>query len=300
MTARIRQIALAALLVLLVGADRAPRAAEDAPRVLSFSALSWPDGRSASDALKKVAAELVASRCKHAGLDGVTAAVGPNGVGVEVRVPASLAASEAVVRRLVERRGVVEFRVRAEAGFEQEHRERKIEGVPPPKGHTWFEDERGGLAALLETPELAAAATVQELARKGNAPDAPELVAAMSELSRLQGENRFGNEDVAATSVQRSISTHGAASRLRIAVRFELKESRKPAFEKYTGAHVGRGLAVVVDGKVHVCPVIKAAIPGEGLLIGPGGGYTDEEAQEMAALLACGPMPCRLVAEKSK
>jgi preprotein translocase subunit SecD len=291
----------ASLLALAAVVAAAPSpAAEDAPRVLAFSTVSWPDEPTPSDATKKAVADILVKRCAHAGFDGVTASVGANGVGVEVRVPATLAASEAAIRRLADRRGRFEFRVRAESGFEQEHRERRSEGAPPPNGHEWADDEHGGLAALVETPAKAAALKVQELVKKGLAPDDAGVVATMSDLAKAQSESEFGNADIATSSVERKISTYGALTRLRVAVRFELKEARKAAFEKFTGDHVGRGLAVVLDGKLHVCPVIKSAIPGEGQWIGPGNGYTDEEAQETSALLACGPLPCRLVAEKGK
>ena len=48
---------------------------------------------------------------------------------------------------------------------------------------------------------------------------------------------------------------------MHVAVRFELKEDRRAAFEKLTGENVGRGLCVLLDGKVHVCPAIKSALP---------------------------------------
>jgi len=291
-------LALAALLA----TDRAPCAAEDAPRVLAFSAVKWPgDSSGPNPATKKAACDLIVARCKHAGFDGVTASVGADGIGVEVRVPAGLAANEAAIRRLAERRGLFEFRIRAESGFEQEHRERTSEGAPPPNGHGWIDDEHGGLRALIETPEKALHDKILELVSKDDGKDrAEEWRAVKADLEKVEAASVFTNADIATATVQRSISTYGAMTRLRIAVRFEFKETRKAAFEKFTGGHVGRALAVVLDGKVHVCPVIKSAIPGEGQWIGPGNGYTDEEAQETAALLACGPLPCRLVAEKGK
>ena len=59
---------------------------------------------------------------------------------------------------------------------------------------------------------------------------------------------------------------------------------------------------VIVDGDVwlHVAPVINSAIPGAGELRAPGTGYTETEAQEMAAILECGPLPLRLVPRKEK
>lgn len=47
---------------------------------------------------------------------------------------------------------------------------------------------------------------------------------------------------------------------------FELKEDRKPAFRQFTKENVGRTVAMVLDGKCLMAPVIKSEIPGVGLL----------------------------------
>jgi hypothetical protein len=302
----VRVVPLLALAA-LVATDREPLAADDASRVVAFRVEGWPgentaklDGSESAMKLKKVAAEILAKRCAHAGLDGVTAAVG--GIGVEAKLPPALAGREGDVRRLAARRGCIEFRVRAETGFEDEWKERKLEGVTtPPKGFEWAEDEQSGRATLLETPEADAFAKIQALVGQDDGKDhADEWRATKAAFEKVRASSVFDNADVAEATVERSISTYGAATHLRVAIRFTLKDARRAAFEKFTGDHVGRALAIVIDGKVHLCLPIAAAIPGEAKWIGPGTGYTDESAQEIAALLACGPLPCRLVAAETK
>jgi len=285
---------------------RLVRVADDASHVLSFRFDWWPGDVSPRGdrelAAKKAAGEIVVQRCAHAGFVGVTSAVVADGTSVEFRVPSSLAGGDDAVRRLAARRGRIELRVRAETTLEDEWRERKLEGVTtPPNGYAWADDEHGGLAMLVETPEAPLLAKIDEFVSKGGAKDnAEEWRALKAEIEKTAAAYIFTNADVAETSVERSISTWGAATHLRVAVRFALKDERRAAFEKFTGDHLGRGLALVVDGKVHVCPIIKAAIPGEGKLIAPGTGYTDESAQEIAALLASPPLPCRLVPTETK
>ncbi len=251
--------------------------------------------------MTKNPADILAKRCAHVGLDGVTTSIREDG-DVVARVPASLADGDAGVRRLAARTGFFELRIRAETTFEDEWRERRLAGAAkPPVGYAWCDPEDGALPILVEVPEADAAAKAESLLAQRVRPSlAEDWHAAELALEKVLASSCFTNADVAAATVERSISTYGAYTRLRVAVRFELKDARKAAFEKFTGDHVGRSLAVVLDGKVHLCLPIKSAIPGEGRWIGPGTGYTDESAQETAALLACDPLPCRLVPENDK
>jgi SecD/SecF fusion protein len=63
-------------------------------------------------------------------------------------------------------------------------------------------------------------------------------------------------------------------------------------FEAFTRAHVGTYLAIVFDGELISCPIIRSAIPGEGVIEGgfdrPGG---KEAAEKLAILINSRPMP---------
>jgi preprotein translocase subunit SecD len=266
------------------------------PSVLVWHAEPLEGAAPVPEATVKAAADILAKRCKHAGLD-VVGVETRDGGRVAVQGGPGFADCEAAVRRLAERRGLVEFRVRAEGPVEDMWRDKRLnEGGAPPPAFEWRLPETGDLQVLVETPEKAAAAHLDALRRKRLEEGA--LQAAEAELAKVVAESVFTNEQIGAASVQRTMKSWGAQRFLRIAVRFEFRDDRKAAFEKFTGDHVGRPLCVVVDGKVHVAPKIGAALPGTGELTGSGAGYTDEQAQEMAAVFESGPLPCRLIAEK--
>jgi protein-export membrane protein SecD len=79
------------------------------------------------------------------------------------------------------------------------------------------------------------------------------------------------------------------------AVTFELHSDAAKVFEQFTRSHVKHYLAVVLDGKMITCPVIKSAIRQEGVIEGgfdkPGG---LQEAKELSILLNAGAMPFEL------
>jgi preprotein translocase subunit SecD len=268
-------------------------------RVLAFRAVSPSSGGPLSLDAAKTAAAIVVKRCAHAGIEGVTSGLSTKGDAVEIRLPASALEREADVRRFVDRPGLIEFRIRAETIVEDQWRDRRLNAAEaPPEGLTWLVPEDGGpLQMLVEVPERPASTKVKALAKKDVAQDSAEMAAAVAEFERAKRETVFTNEQIASASVRRSLSTWGAQALMRVAVRFEFRPDRKDAFEQFTVDHVGRGLAVVVDGKVHCCPTLKFGLPGAGELTGSGAGYTEEQARELAAILESGPLPCRLVPE---
>lgn len=289
-------VSLAALAV----SDGAPCEAKDDVQVFAYRPASWTGADAPSAEVARAAADLVTRRCKHAGFEAVVATASKEGDRIDVRLDAAALESEAVLRRLIERRGAVEFRVRADKAMEDEYRDRRLQAdAPPPAGFEWREQENDILQALVEVPEKPFAAKLAEVLKK-SAADSAEAKAAQADLDKALAADVFTNADVAAASVRRSLSTHGAQALMHVAVRFEFKEERRAAFEKFTGDHIGRGLCVVLDGKVHVCPAIKSALPGMGEIRAPGTGYTEEQAREMAAILECGALPCKLMPEKGK
>ncbi len=60
-------------------------------------------------------------------------------------------------------------------------------------------------------------------------------------------------------------------------------------FDKFTGANVGKYLAIVLDGVVHSAPVIKTRISGGSGVIE--GSFTLEEARDLAIVLRAGALP---------
>ncbi|MGD0114317.1 MAG: protein translocase subunit SecD [Armatimonadota bacterium] len=76
------------------------------------------------------------------------------------------------------------------------------------------------------------------------------------------------------------------------AVTFKLKGDAAKAFEDFTRANVRAYLAVILDGQMISCPIIKSTIPGEGVIEGGFdrvGGL--EEARDLSILLNAGALP---------
>lgn len=76
------------------------------------------------------------------------------------------------------------------------------------------------------------------------------------------------------------------------AVTFSLLGEARKTFEDFTRRNVRTYLAVVLDGQMISCPVIKSTIPGEGVIEGGfdrAGGL--EEARDLSVLLNAGALP---------
>lgn len=287
---------------LLVAAAYAATSAVHAERdVHVYRIEAWEGGPAVTTETTRATLDVVAKRFAHRGLARSKSTIEFKDIDnrLEIDLTAELAEGRAACLRLAERRGLVEFRLRADQATQDEHRDRRLQaGLAPPPGTAWRLPEQGDLQVLVETPEAPLRARIERLRSeesKDDAAPAAELRDVIVALERVLAESVFTNEDIASASVQSVMQRF-----LRVSVRFEFADARKAAFEKFTGAHIGRAMAVIVDGKVHVTPVINVAIPGMGELRTPGNGYTHEQAQEMAAILESGPLPCRLVEVKDK
>src|SRR5690606_32372003 len=73
---------------------------------------------------------------------------------------------------------------------------------------------------------------------------------------------------------------------------FRLDSAGARIFGKFTQTHVGEPFAIVLDGKVLSAPVIREPILGGSGQIS--GGFTVEEASDLAALLRAGALPAPL------
>jgi preprotein translocase subunit SecD len=67
------------------------------------------------------------------------------------------------------------------------------------------------------------------------------------------------------------------------------------AFEEWTASHIGQNIAIALDGKVLIAPMIQDAIPGGRVTIQSGsGGFDRDEARRIVALLTSGPLEIEL------
>ena len=83
-------------------------------------------------------------------------------------------------------------------------------------------------------------------------------------------------------------------------VTFSLRDEAGEAFYVFTRDHVNTYLPMVFDGELIVCPMIRSAIPGEGMIVAdfdePGG---RERAEKLAILINSGPLPLDLECTES-
>ncbi len=75
-------------------------------------------------------------------------------------------------------------------------------------------------------------------------------------------------------------------------VQFLLTAEGSQRFGKATGENVGRGLAIVLDGKVVSSPRINSRITDSGIIEG---GFTDQDVQDLVTTLRSGALPAGIV-----
>jgi protein-export membrane protein SecD len=82
-------------------------------------------------------------------------------------------------------------------------------------------------------------------------------------------------------------------------VTFELTRRAGRRFEKATGDHIGKQMAIVLDDRVYTAPVIRGAIANRGQI--ELGQSTMEDASDLALVLRSGalPAPLKIVEERS-
>jgi hypothetical protein len=74
------------------------------------------------------------------------------------------------------------------------------------------------------------------------------------------------------------------------AVAFDLDRAGAKRF----GAHTGKLLAIVLDGHVLSAPRVNTRIEGHGIINGPRGGFTQQQAVYLASTLTAGALPAKL------
>jgi preprotein translocase subunit SecD len=75
-------------------------------------------------------------------------------------------------------------------------------------------------------------------------------------------------------------------------VHIEFDSRGEDLFEKVSGDHVGRRLAIILDDAVYSAPVIKTRITGGSAIIE--GSFTNEDAKELAIVLRAGALPATI------
>jgi preprotein translocase subunit SecD len=77
-----------------------------------------------------------------------------------------------------------------------------------------------------------------------------------------------------------------------VQVNLELNSEGSKTFAAMTSANVGRNLGIILDGVMYSSPVIREAITGGNCSIS--GGFTPEEARDLAVVLRAGALPAPL------
>jgi len=96
--------------------------------------------------------------------------------------------------------------------------------------------------------------------------DTVVVTGAYLETARVETDRQFGTPSIA----------------------FTFNKDGGKLFGKFTGANVGRNLAITLDGIVHSAPVINSRITTEGTIQGS---FTMEEARQLAIVLRAGALP---------
>ncbi|MCS7172158.1 MAG: protein translocase subunit SecD [Armatimonadetes bacterium] len=124
----------------------------------------------------------------------------------------------------------------------------------------------------------------------------------------LPGNRRVRLPDGRVVSLPKKVVVTGADLRdaraeldpqgLNWVVRFRFGGEGAKKFEEHTGRSIGEYLTIVLDNRVISSPVIRARIPGEGVIEG---NFTSDQARDLAILLRGGalPVPVQPVEERT-
>jgi len=143
-------------------------------------------------------------------------------------------------------------------------------GVFVPEGATTFNQLRDGLGAA--APE-----------------DNKALVSAYFRMVKIFKDPkwRFSGQDL--IMVRKSSDEHSLP-----AVGFEFKPAGGNDFSEFTEAHIKKGLAIVLDGKVITTPIIQSVLPGSGIISGPKPkGFLPHEQEQLITVLKSGSVSVR-------
>jgi len=80
----------------------------------------------------------------------------------------------------------------------------------------------------------------------------------------------------------------------RPAVGFALGADGAQRFGQLTGDNIGRQLAIVLDGRIQSAPNIDGRITSNGIITGGAGGFSQQEALDLALVLRSGALPASL------
>jgi len=72
------------------------------------------------------------------------------------------------------------------------------------------------------------------------------------------------------------------------AIEFRIHGSEAKEFERWTGEIVDRRLAILIEGEVVTAPVVQSSLPGEGIISGGAGDFTEAEVRTLYARLRAG------------
>lgn len=71
----------------------------------------------------------------------------------------------------------------------------------------------------------------------------------------------------------------------RLGVKYWIYPEQQLEFSRWTGSHIGRRMAVLLNGQMTCCLMLRAALPGSGILVGDADGYTEDEADAIVEFL---------------
>jgi preprotein translocase subunit SecD len=75
------------------------------------------------------------------------------------------------------------------------------------------------------------------------------------------------------------------------AVGFSLNSEGARKFGDFTGANIGKAIAIILDNRVFSAPIVESRIAGEGRITG---NFTNQEAQDLSLILRSGALPASM------
>ena len=72
----------------------------------------------------------------------------------------------------------------------------------------------------------------------------------------------------------------------RLGVKYWIYPEQQMEFSRWTGTHIGRRMAVLLNGRTTCCLRLRGSLPGTGILVGDSDGFTEDEADAIVRSLS--------------